>query len=118
MSHLKLYRPEESTGDVEIEIEESFPATISIESIPRTTVRNRVFSGGVSADLISRAKAMYANQSCPHCQHATVEPIELGDAIISPRHHRPIPGTATLVGFHCHSCGNEWPVYYSSPESA
>lgn len=116
MSHLKLYRPDESADKVDEE--DNFPATISIESIPRKTGRNRIAGSPVANNLIGRAKALYANQSCPRCQHATVEPIELGDAIISPRHHRPIPGTATLVGFHCHSCSYEWPVYYSSPESA
>ena len=40
-----------------------------------------------------------------------IEPIELQDAVISPKNRLPIPGTATIVGFHCNDCGTEWPVY-------
>ena len=118
MSHLKLYAPDEPGIDEQVD-HDRFPATIPFESASRRPTPNRLFRPSTTDDVISRARAMHANQSCPHCHHATVEPIELGDAIISPRNHRPIPGTATIVGFHCHSCRNEWPVFYhTAPESA
>jgi hypothetical protein len=117
MSHLKLYSPDEPALEEAI-VDDAFPATIPFESASRDLGRRRFLRSRMTGDLVSRARAMRSNQSCPHCHHATVEPIELGDAIISARNHRPSPGTATVVGFHCHSCKSEWPVYHSSPESA
>ena len=117
MSHLKLYSPDEPALE-DANSDDAFPATIPFESASRNLGRNRLFRRTTTDDVISRARVIHANQSCPHCHHATVEPIELGDAIISPRNHRPIPGTATIVGFYCHSCRSEWPVYHTSPESA
>lgn len=131
MSHLKLYCPnDEPEAEVDYDVAE-FPATIPFDPTLRetqTAERQQISGQGPDrfrqprnrlprsrtlpmTDVVSRARVMYQNQSCPFCQHVTVEPIELGDAMISRRNHRPIPGTATVVGFHCHSCGSEWPAY-------
>jgi len=58
-----------------------------------------------------RARLIRENSTCPHCEKHDVEPLELDDAQVSQRGRMPIPGTATLVGFHCNDCGNEWPLY-------
>jgi len=58
-----------------------------------------------------RARMIRSNCVCPECGLSDVEPLELDDGLISQRNHRPVPGTATIVGFHCNDCGSEWPVY-------
>ncbi|MDZ4684217.1 MAG: hypothetical protein SH850_03955 [Planctomycetaceae bacterium] len=60
-------------------------------------------------DVVARAQALYENRTCPSCDYAVVEPIELGDAVRN-RNGLPIPGTATLVGFRCRGCRCEWSV--------
>lgn len=73
---------------------------------PRTTI----ISGRMTAP-VDRARLLNENHECPECNRSNIEPLELQDAIISPRSRLPIPGTATIVGFHCNECGTEWPVY-------
>jgi len=58
-----------------------------------------------------RARMIHENCVCPECNHTDVEPLELEDGLISRGNHQPVPGTATIVGFHCNDCGSEWPVY-------
>ncbi len=60
-------------------------------------------------DIITRARLLFENRNCPNCQYPVVLPLELDDATIN-RNGLPIPGTATLVGFHCGGCGDEWSV--------
>ena len=60
-------------------------------------------------NLVSRARTLHENRCCPQCDHPVVEPLELDDAILN-RNNLPIPGTATLVGFHCMRCHSEWPA--------
>lgn len=60
-------------------------------------------------NLASRARVLHENRCCPNCRHSRVEPLELDDAILN-RNNMPIPGTATLVGFHCLGCHSEWPA--------
>ena len=61
----------------------------------------------LSAD--ARARVEFRNRSCPICQRVTVESIELRNGRLG-RNGRMIPGTGTLVGFSCHTCGHEWPA--------
>jgi hypothetical protein len=60
-------------------------------------------------DVVARAQALYDNRTCPSCSYPVVVPIELDDAVLN-RSGRPIPGTATLVGFRCRGCRCEWSV--------
>jgi hypothetical protein len=60
-------------------------------------------------DPLDRARTLRSNDRCPHCSRGLVKPLELADAVRS-RNNLPIPGTATLVGFHCESCHWEWPA--------
>jgi len=60
-------------------------------------------------DLLTRARVLHSNRCCPHCGRASVIPIDLGDGDLR-NHAMPIPGTSTLVGFSCDSCGAEWQI--------
>ena len=60
-------------------------------------------------DIVARARLLFDNRSCRGCGYPVVTPIELNDGLVN-RNRRPIPGTATLVGFHCDGCGEEWSV--------
>jgi len=60
-------------------------------------------------DPVHRARTLRENDRCPRCQRSLVEPLELADGLRS-RNQLPIPGTATLVGFHCQRCHWEWPA--------
>ena len=58
---------------------------------------------------LSRAKALHANRSCRFCGHSAVDPVTLNDGLRDGSGQY-VPGSATLVGFHCESCRSEWPV--------
>lgn len=66
-------------------------------------------ASAASDSAVRRAQLLRENDQCPHCRHAVVEPLELADGTIG-RNNRPIPGSATLVGFHCLRCHWEWPA--------
>ncbi len=101
--HLRLYEPPEEVSEPEAEFE---PRNI----IPMHPRRATIISGRLTAP-VDRARVIRENSVCPECSALEVEPLELSDATISPRSRLPIPGTATIVGFHCNSCATEWPVY-------
>ena len=58
-------------------------------------------------DVITRARLLFANRQCHHCNYPVVEPLELDDAQVN-RQGLEIPGTSTIIGFRCHSCDAEW----------
>jgi hypothetical protein len=64
---------------------------------------------GQSLNIIQRSRLLFENRICRTCGYPVVTPIELNDAQLN-RNRRPIPGTATLVGFRCHGCRAEWSV--------
>jgi len=86
--------------------DESFEDIIPIDRFRRSMV----FSGRFMAPA-ERAQLIQQNNCCPECSQQNVEPLELADSLISPKSRQPIPGTSTIVGFHCNECGTEWPVY-------
>ena len=101
--HLRLYEPPADDPTVEqIEVRDIIP----FQSRNRTTI----ISGRLTAP-VDRARIIRENAVCPECSASDVEPLELQDAMISPKNRLPIPGTATIVGFHCNDCETEWPVY-------
>ena len=107
MSHLRLFAPDLSETE---DTETDYPATIPFNPV------NRIASKIESTSAVDRAKVLFENRQCPYCNHVNVEPIQLHDSVVSVRNHRPVPGTATIVGFHCHSCNSEWPVYQTVQE--
>lgn len=58
-------------------------------------------------DVVTRARVLYENRQCRECGYPVVEPIELSDSMVN-LSGLAIPGTATLVGFHCCGCDAEW----------
>ena len=101
--HIRLYEPPQ-----ENEPEEEFQAQ---DILPfRQRGRTTIISGRLTPPS-DRARLIRSNAACPECSKLDVEPLELQDAVISPKSRLPIPGTATIVGFHCNDCGTEWPVY-------
>ena len=60
-------------------------------------------------DVVTRARVLFANRKCHECRYPVVEPIELADSAVNSS-GLAIPGTATLIGFRCCGCQNEWEV--------
>ena len=120
MSRLRLYLPPRRTIPVPHEAETSAPAAEpqpqeSTEEGPTILsfvehVGNQLgYSYQRITDPLFRARVIHSNRYCPKCQHPNVEPLELDNAVMS-KNYLPIPGTATLVGFHCHGCQHQWPA--------
>ncbi len=101
--NLRLYTPPVEPAEEHLPYE---PRDI----IPMRSKRTTIISGRFTAP-VDRARIIHDNAVCPECSALDVEPLELQDGMISPRNRMPVPGTATIVGFHCNSCETEWPVY-------
>src|SRR3954469_13894953 len=103
MSRLRLLS---SPGyDVEVRTSETGdePVILSLKSY------RQLLDDGKLDHVVERARLVHRNSRCPHCSHPIVDPIELNDGFLN-RNRMPVPGTATLVGFHCHGCHREWPA--------
>ena len=104
---LRLFTPPEEPAATEKDfIDAECPHILPF----RTRNKATVISGRLTAP-VDRARIIRDNCMCPECERTDVEPLELEDGLFSARNHKPIPGTATIVGFHCSSCGTEWPAY-------
>lgn len=111
MSQLAIYRGIETNPQVESSVsqgqsrdDQAFEP--QIYSFKEAAARLRFHQ---RSRLAERARLMLENQTCPICSRCGIEPIELHDGQIG-RNGASIPGTGTLVGFSCHTCGHEWPV--------
>lgn len=105
--HLRLFNPPEEPTVPEPEFTEIDRPHV----LPFRQRRQATVISGRYTPPAERARLIRDNGICPECETLDVEPLELEDGLISPRNHRPVPGTATIVGFHCNCCGTEWPVY-------
>lgn len=106
--HLRLFTPSEEESESET-ASSSVPMFEDI--IPIERARRSIIFSGRFMPAVDRARLIHENCECPECHHQDVEPLELADSMISPKNRLPVPGTATIVGFHCNHCGCEWPVY-------
>ncbi len=114
MRRPRLYQPPRETIPFNSSIQENQllkelqkddePEIYSFADYANTGLR---FKGYRELSVVDRARTLHMNRACPHCGIANVEPLELDDAVMS-RNFLPIPGTATLVGFHCNDCHSEW----------
>jgi len=103
MSHLKLYTPlAEPLPDTSVR-----EAGIGRSAKTGRDTEKRLPDPSAWQDVATRARLIHTNRTCHHCRRTTVVPLEMQDAFLN-RNLMPIPGTATLVGFHCCSCGSEW----------
>lgn len=119
-TRLRVFAPDE-TEAVSFRITSAGPGATGSSEEPHilpfdNSRRTTIFSGRLIPAL-ERARILHHNSECPDCGKPNVQPLELNDAIISPRSRLPVPGTATLIGFHCEDCGCEWPVYEISRRS-
>ena len=104
-NRLRLFIPPQEDEVADHDVEET------VDILPfHPKSRATVISGRFTAP-VDRARIIRNNCQCPECGHQEVEPLELDDAIVNPNNRLPVPGTSTIVGFHCHGCGLEWPVY-------
>ncbi|MFQ5730723.1 MAG: hypothetical protein ACE5KM_02090 [Planctomycetaceae bacterium] len=99
MSRLKLFRGDRSASAPAVSGEHA-PGVLSYETHFQhwRDYRN---------NAVARARTLRNNDECPECHRRLVKPLELANAVMS-RNNLPIPGTATLVGFHCLKCDWEW----------
>lgn len=113
MSCLKLYAPEECEFDsYEADGLAGSDSFESYESDEPEVVSLSAFDRGRNLSLmeiLARTRAVYQNKRCRDCGRPTVEPVERDDAILG-KNRSPIPGSATLIGFSCQYCRNEWPL--------
>lgn len=109
---LRIYEPPEPTAEnTGVDADNaSQRMTAERDILPFRKPKTRIISGRFTPP-VDRARLIRENNECPECQRCNIEPIELQDATISHRNRMPIPGTATIVGFHCNDCETEWPVY-------
>jgi hypothetical protein len=112
MSRLSIFSPtvDESPQPVVLpfpSVVEPRPSAKPTRTLPSHRHRTSEM-GPCGASTLHRARALAKNRTCRFCRHPQVEPIELADPQLG-RGNLPIPGTASLVGFRCHSCRSEWP---------
>ncbi len=98
MSRLSVFWPEECGSAATVVADEPQILPFPKRSVTRSSFR---------LDVISRARLLFENRKCRHCNYPVVESIELDDAEVN-RQGLEIPGTATIVGFRCQSCDAEW----------
>ena len=113
---LRLFSPnEDASGNTEaprtVVPQNRLPDDAFEDIIPIDRARRSVVISGRFMEPADRARIIQQNNCCPACALHDIEPLELADALISPKNRLPVPGTATIVGFHCNDCGTEWPVY-------
>ena len=102
MSRLSVFWPDEVNSG------SATPANPMILPFPkRRFAAERSESSYDKMDVVTRARILYANRQCRECGYPVVEPVELSDSTVN-LSGLAIPGTATLVGFHCCGCDAEW----------
>jgi hypothetical protein len=104
MTRLRVYSGPETKYRLSRITGEDRPDVIPISAF--TARRGRA---AVADSALTRAKALHENRRCRHCGQSGVEPVMLNDGLRDGSGQY-IPGTATLVGFHCTCCRVEWPV--------
>ena len=105
MSILKIYYPEDTHNQPVVSKEEPSSMVLPFE---RGSIKKPHFLQQEDWTL-RRARVMFKNHQCPACRSAAVSSLELRDGLLNRKNHM-IPGTATVVGFRCASCDNEWPA--------
>jgi hypothetical protein len=101
MSRLSVFWPDENYSTLATADEPMI--------IPFPNRRNLLEAAHRPMDVVTRARLMFANRNCHVCDYPVVEPIELADSSVN-LGGLAIPGTATLIGFRCCGCKNEWSV--------
>ena len=93
MSQLKLYCPDDAlVGDEPV-----------VLSFAEHAARARTIPMGSA-----RRAFVHDADDCPYCDDEAIIPLEIGHSRRANGY--PIPGTGTLVGYHCDGCHAEWPA--------
>ena len=58
-------------------------------------------------EAVQRSRLLHRHLRCHECGRPTVHPVDQNDAVLG-KNRLPIPGTSTVVGFHCDYCQSEW----------
>ena len=106
MSRLSVYWPDEDSSSVCVANE---PRILPFPTSRVSTIRGNGSVGSPKMDVVTRARVLFSNRQCRDCGYPVVEPVELPDSAINSS-GLAIPGTATLVGFRCCGCQNEWSI--------
>jgi hypothetical protein len=108
MSCLKLHWPQALSLYAPADADWQGPADSGdAPVILRFPRRARQIGSDTQRALLTRARIIHENRCCPICNRAAVVPVNSEQALLS-RDHMPIPGSGTLLGFECESCGHEW----------
>jgi len=99
---LSLYAPPDFDGDEGAPADDS-PVILSFHRRGARLTRNP------QRALLIRARLIHENRCCPECGRAAVVPVDSEPALAF-RDSMPVPGSGTLVGFACDSCGHEWEI--------
>jgi len=99
---LSLYAPPDFDGDEGAPADDS-PVILSFHRRGARLTRNP------QRALLIRARLIHENRCCPECERAAVVPVDSEPALAF-RDSMPVPGSGTLVGFACDSCGHEWEI--------
>jgi hypothetical protein len=97
---LALYAPAETDWQGESDCDDA-PVILKF---PRRSARS---AGDTQQALLTRARIIHENRCCPICNRAAVVPVDSERSLLA-RDNMPIPGSGTLLGFECESCGHEW----------
>jgi hypothetical protein len=108
---LKLYAPfdldtaEAEFPSLSVYHEPEFEADEDCEVLSWRFIRR---DGKLSViEAVQRSRLLHMHRRCHECGRPTVHPVERNDAVLG-KNRLPIPGTSTVVGFHCDYCQSEW----------
>jgi hypothetical protein len=97
---LSLYAPADTDWPSDSESDDA-PVILSFPRLARRAGR------APQRALLNRARIIHENRCCPVCERAAVVPVDSEQALMF-RDHMPVPGSGTLLGFECESCGHTW----------
>lgn len=58
-------------------------------------------------EVVQRSRLLHMHRRCKDCGRPTVQPVEQNDGVLG-KNRLPVPGTSTVLGFHCDYCQSEW----------
>jgi hypothetical protein len=58
-------------------------------------------------EVVQRSRLLHMHRRCKDCGRPTVQPVERNDSVLG-KNRLPVPGTSTVLGFHCDYCQSEW----------
>lgn len=109
---LRIYQPAEDSVSEDDDIEAAETAEVSDADAAVLLSFADWVAGPVrssTSECVDRTRTLAGNLRCPECRRSFVIPLTLNDARLDKAGHV-VPGTQSLVGFHCRQCRHEWPA--------